>query len=496
VQRPAIAVIDLGSNSARIVVFRSSPGGVLEVMADEHVALRILRGLDKHGSLRDKTIESTLRLLRDFRRIADGAGASRILAFGTAALREAENKDELLARAKKESGIRLQIMEGDEEGRAGFLGAVYGLPVENGIIFDIGGGSVQLSRFRNRKLQRTVSLPLGALRLSDRFLTTDPPSASEVTKLRNHARRLLLGSKVGKVAEGAQLIGTGGTVRNLAKVAAKHWNYPILRLHGYDLTSARLRELRAMFLARDSASRASLPGLNSSRADSIVAGGIVTECILEMCDAKDFLVAGYGMREGAVLAASGASLPPPEKVRRMSVANFASRFSTCDRSRAVRRSRIALSLYDQLEPYPDETWREMLQHAAWLVDAGRSIDFYRMHSHSAEMIRSSGLAGFSHRGVAILSSMVEMADIEGWDPRKCSPPLIDDDFDALERAGVILCLSDAMEQRRLPGIATAARSRSKNGAFVLVEEGMTSWDDSGVSKRFKHAFGKELQFEA
>ncbi|HXC53034.1 MAG TPA: Ppx/GppA phosphatase family protein [Candidatus Limnocylindrales bacterium] len=493
-QHSVIAVIDLGSNSARIVVFRATAGGVLDVVADEHVSLRLIRGLDKKGLLRDKAIDGAVRLLSDFRKLADGAGAGRILAFGTAALREAGNKDELLARARKESGIRLLILDGDEEGRAGFLGAVYGLPVEDGIVFDIGGGSAQITHFRGRRQKRTTSLPLGALRLADRFLKSDPPAASEIQKLRLHVRRLLAKEKIGKLADGARVIGTGGTVRNLAKVAAKHWSYPILRLHGYELSFARLRELRALFLSRDSASRGSLPGLNSSRADSIIAGGIVAETILEACGGTRFLVAGYGMREGSVLAAGGGQLPSPEHVRKMAIGAFAARFASCERERAVRRARIVLSLYDQLEPFPDPTWREMLLHAAIVVDAGRSIDFYRMHSHSGEMIRSSGLAGFSHRGIAILSSIVEMADVEGWDPRKCSPPLAADDYDALERAGVLLCLSDAIEQRRPPGLATAARGKTKGSAFVISDPGMTSWDDAYVSRRFRQAFGKDLVF--
>jgi exopolyphosphatase/pppGpp-phosphohydrolase len=160
----------------------------------------------------------------------------------------------------------------------------------------------------------------------------------------------------------------------------------------------------------------------------------------------------------------------------------------------MRRIRIALSLYDQLEPFPDPTWREMLTYAAMVVDAGRSVDLYRLHAHTGEMLRSSGLAGFSHRGIAILSSIVEMADCEGWDPRKCSPPLVVDDFDALERAGILLGLSDAIEQRRPPGLSTGVRGRTENQVFVISDSGMTSWEDAYLTKRFREAFGKELGF--
>jgi exopolyphosphatase/guanosine-5'-triphosphate,3'-diphosphate pyrophosphatase len=488
-----VAVIDLGSNSSRVVVFRVGAGGVLDVLADEHVSLQLIRGLDRNRRLRDDVLERTLGLLRDFRHLAEAGGATRIHAFGTAALREATNREELLRRARSESGIRLEILDGAGEGRAGFLGAVYGLPVQDGLVFDIGGGSLQLTHFRDRRLQRTCSLPLGALRVTDEFLLSDPPLPGQVKKLRSHVLKLLAAAKLKKLPEGCVVVGTGGTVRNLAKVDARRWDYPIPRLHGYSLKYGRLREWTALLLGRDSAARAALPGLNRSRADSIVAGCLVAECVLEAAGASHFLVAGQGMREGSVLAATGGRLPTPEKVRTSAVAAFASRFATCDPVRAARRGRAALSLYDQLEPYPEPTWREMLGHASHLFDAGRSIDYYRVHTHSAFMVRSSGLAGFSHRGIALVSSMIEMADREGWDPHRCSPPLGENDYDALERAGLVLGLADAIEQRRKPGPPAAVRGLSTGRAFVLRDAGLADWSDPEFAKRFREAFGKDLQ---
>lgn len=491
-----VAVIDLGSNSSRIVVFRVSAAGVLDVLSDEHVSLQLIRGLDRDRRLREDVMDRALSLLRDFRHLAEAAGATRIHAFGTAALREAKNNADLLARARKESGIRLEILDGPGEGRAGFLGAVYGLPVEDGIVFDIGGGSLQLTHFRDRRQVRSFSLPLGALRLCDEFLTSDPPGAGQVKKLRAHVQRLLAGAKPAKLAAGHVVVGTGGTVRNLAKVDSRRWDYPIPRLHGYDLTYGRLRELTALFLGRDSSSRASLPGLNRSRADSIVAGCLVAECVLEACGGSHFLVAGQGMREGSVLAAAGGRLPSPDKVRATAVSSFAARFAPCDPRRAARRTRAALSLYDQLEPYPDPTWREMLGHACALLDVGRSIDYYRLHTHSAAMVRASGLAGFSHRGIAIVSSILEMADRDGWDPHRCTPPLGEDDYDALERAGVLLCLADAIEQRKPPSPPAAVKARATGRQYVLREAALADWKDPDFARRFREAFGRELQATA
>src|SRR5207302_9664325 len=122
------------------------------------------------GELSPETMDRTLRILHGFLAVAETSGAERTVAVATAAVREAANGDELIQRTRRELGIPVDIADGDEEARFGFLGAVHGLPVQDGIVLDVGGGSLQLIHFRERRLERSWSLPLGALRLSDRFL--------------------------------------------------------------------------------------------------------------------------------------------------------------------------------------------------------------------------------------------------------------------------------------------------------------------------------------
>lgn len=490
------AVIDVGSNSARVVVFRKGAGGVLEVVADEHVSLQLIRELDKSGRLPKAAFERTLRVLRDFRQIADAAGARSMLAFGTAALREARNGDELRTRAAAECGVRMEIMSPQSEARAGFLGAVYGLPVTDGLVFDIGGGSLQVTWYENRRKRKSCSLPLGALRVSDDYLTSDPPSAGQVRKLRAHVARALEDAEVPRLKRGQTVVGTGGTVRNLAKLDARRWDYPIPRLHGYVISRGRLRELTSILVSRTSAARMSLPGLNASRADSIAGGSIVAEAVLKASGCDRFLVAGQGLREGIVLDSLLERLPRPERVRARSIAELAERFTSCEPSRAKRRTSLALSLYDQLEPYPEAILREMLTHASAILDIGRSVDYYRLHAHTATIVRASTLLGFSHHELGLLSSIIEMSDTDGWDPRRCTPPLREDDYDSLERSGVLLCLADAIERRRLPGRASAALCRVRGRSLVLEEPCLVAWNDPLLAARFRNAFGKELKVAA
>ncbi|MBA3691729.1 MAG: Ppx/GppA family phosphatase, partial [Actinobacteria bacterium] len=149
-ERP-FAVVDIGSNSGRMIVFRLKEGGHLDVLEDARAPLRLARALRETGVLGEDAIERTLEALRDFRAVAEGAGATSITAVATSAVRDAADGDELLARAVA-IGIPLHVIEGDAEARLGFLGAVHDLPVTSGLTMDVGGGSTELSLFHDRQL--------------------------------------------------------------------------------------------------------------------------------------------------------------------------------------------------------------------------------------------------------------------------------------------------------------------------------------------------------
>src|SRR5258708_25076788 len=181
-----LGVIDIGSNSGRVLVARVQGAAHLDVLGDARSPLRLVRDVIAGGRLTTETMERTLCIVRGFVAVAKCAGAERTLAVATAAVREASNGEAFIERTRDELGIRVDIADGEEEARFGFLGAVHGLPVQHGIVLDVGGGSLQLIHFRDRKLTRSWSLKLGALRLNDRFLRSDPPPRGEIRNLKEH----------------------------------------------------------------------------------------------------------------------------------------------------------------------------------------------------------------------------------------------------------------------------------------------------------------------
>jgi exopolyphosphatase/guanosine-5'-triphosphate,3'-diphosphate pyrophosphatase len=489
-----IAVVDIGSNSGRVMVFRPEAGGHLHVLAGSRAALRLARDLDRTGRIRGDALERAFEALRDFRAIALGSGVRRIEAAGTSALRDAANGPAFIKRVKRELGITIRILSGLEEARFGFLGAVGGLPVEHGVFFDLGGGSLQVGRFRSRRLLGAVSVPLGSLRVSDAFLRSDPPTPREVRKLRQHVRETLREAGLLPLAADEQLVGTGGSLRNLAKIDQRASDYPIARLHGYVLAERRLQQINAELASERQKKRARVPGLNADRRDSVVGGGLVIETLLDVLHATGVVVAGQGVREGLALSMARDTLEPVEEVRRRSLDALGARFVGWSQERAERREELAGALYEVLERWPEGEVRDALQQAARLLDIGRTVDFFDRHEHVADLVLATDLAGFSHREVALVAAVVAQAGDEDERLGRSLAPLVTrEDEEPLERAAVLLALADEITERTPPGVRTTLDCRVRGGEAVVRVSSLPSWAVRGLGARFEAAFGRRLR---
>lgn len=491
-----VAVIDIGSNSGRVMVFRPEAGGHLHVLAGSRAALRLARDLDKTGRIRPEALARAYQALRDFRAIALGSGVRRIEAAGTSAIRDAANGPPFIKQVRRELGITIRTLSGLEEARYGFLGAVGGLPVDHGVFFDLGGGSLQVGRFRGRRLLGALSVPLGSLRVSDAFLKSDPPAAREIRRLKQHVRETLREAGLKALAADEQLVGTGGSLRNLAKVDQRAQGYPIARLHGYELRLQRLQDVVATLAAARQKKRARVAGLNADRRDSVVGGGLVIATLMEVLRADRVLVAGQGVREGLALSLASDSLEAAETVRRRSLHALAARFVGWSHDRATRREALAAALYATLERWPHAELQLALGQAARILDIGRTVDFFDRHEHVADLVLATDLAGFSHRQVALLAAVLRQAGDEDERLARSLAPLVTrDDEEAIGRAAVLLALADELTERTAPGSRPALVCRVRRDQVVVAVAALPSWGVRGLGERFEAVFGRRLKVE-
>ena len=492
VDRPRrVAVIDIGSNSARMVVFEVHPEGFLDVVEDDREPLRLARALRDGSALGRDAIERTLQALADFHAVALGADADTTFAVATAAVRDAEDARTLIDRARAEIGIDVQVIEGEREAEFAFLGAVHDLPVLHGIVMDEGGGSMELARFRDRRLAGTWTLRLGSLRLSDRFLGTDPPAEREMKHLRAEVRARLEEAEVPRLAADEQLLGIGGTIRNLAKIEQRHAHYPLPLLHGYSVSVERLGALASDIAGRKAARRPRISGLNPDRADSIVGGALAVHTAAEWLGASELTISSRGLREGVALDVIGAPVPPPRQVRSVSLATLAGRFNTWDSAGGARRAAIASRLQEALQPEARVQLQEMLEHAATVLDAGRAIDYYHRFEHAAGIVTTGDLGGFSHEDLGLLSAILRQAD----DDTRLGPYrtlLAETDRRSVLQSATVLALADEVNRRIPPGRPAALSCGWRSRGFLLAGPFPPGWRPRGVGDRFRKVFGRTL----
>jgi exopolyphosphatase/guanosine-5'-triphosphate,3'-diphosphate pyrophosphatase len=489
-----LGVIDIGSNSGRVLVARVRTAAHLDVLGDARSPLRLVRDVARAGRLSDETIDRTLRIVRGFLAVATTAGAERTIAVATAAVREARNGEEFIERTRAELGIPVDIADGAEEARYGFMGAVHGMPIQHGIVLDVGGGSLQLIHFRDRRLERSWSVSLGALRLSDQFLKSDPPTRGEMRALKDHVYATLERAGVRPLLGDERLLGTGGTARNLAKVDRRmRGEYPISRLHGYVLDRRRLDEVTAVLAAETSGMRTSIPGLNGDRADSIVGGALVVQAVTDRLLASDLTVAGYGLREGIALRSVTEQVAGVKEVQCAAVEALGAQFSAFDSSRAERRAALTWKLLRAVAPGLSEEAMLAAMAAARLLDIGASIDHYRRHAHSARIIGDANLDGYSHRTLALMAAAVYAvgegeASIKGYGPLLGMP-----DQQVVEQIAAGVALGDALVRYGSGHSVEDTVIERSNSHVALATSVVDPWPFEAITRRAERAFGRAIR---
>jgi len=495
-RREAIAIIDIGSNSGRVVVYAADETGRLRLLAGTRAALRLVNDVDEKHVLGRHAVDGALEALRDFRAVALGAGATRIRAVATAAMRDASNGAAFIARVRKELRIAIEIIDGEQEAEYGFRGALRGLPVEHGLLFDLGGGSLQVSQFRHRRLLRAWSLPLGALRLSHHFLTSDPPRPAQLHRLGHHVREQLDQAGIPRLERLQTLIGTGGTVRNLAKIDRRSRSYPIARVHGYVLSRRGLKDVAASLAEQREGQREEVAGLSDERSDSIVGGAVTLSALTERVGASAILVAGQGVREGIAYDTVDSSLPTVAAIREQAIGSLASRFDTFRPGAARRRARLARNILERLDPGASGETHEAMSYGARLLDIGRSIDFFDRHRHAATIAIETELDGFTHRELALTAALMRAAGKEKVRARDWRPLIEETEEDGLERAAIALALADAIEERLRPGRSPALDWRLGKRRVELSIPGLLAWRAGALDRRFRRAFERDLVVRA
>jgi len=393
-----IAAIDVGSNSVRQIVADVSPDGTIAVVDEMKAAPRLGAGLEATGRLDSAAMIRAVDALRNMAVLAKKLDADRVVAVATSAVRDAENAAEFLARVKSQTGLVLRILTGEDEARLSYRSAVahFELGESRTAVVDLGGGSLELALSFDGIVDRLVSLPLGAVRLTERFLASSD-GEKHLRALRKHVRRVIRESVPVRPWRGARLIGAGGTFTNLAGIVLSRQGMESAKsVQGAVVSRNDVEHVLDTLASMTMDERRKVPGLNEARADIIVAGLAVIAELIARLDVRELAVSRYGIREGILLEAARVApvVADPGEARKRSIMELAQRCRV-DLPHSEQVRRIALRLFDAIGERIgcDPADRQTLSDAALLHDIGYHISYERHHKHSYHLIVHAELLG-------------------------------------------------------------------------------------------------------
>ena len=400
-----IAAIDIGTNSLHMIVVKVRPDLSFEVIDREKEMVRLGAGGLDGRALTHEAMHAAFQVLSKFRRLAESHKVDEVIAVATSATREAENGGEFLRAITQQTGIRPQVISGTEEARLIHLAAVYGVsvPGEMAVVIDIGGGSVEVTRGVGPAIELGRSFKLGVIRLTERFLKTDPLEPRDERKLARHVDSEI-GKYLNQIARAGfeRVIGTSGTILSLGAVAAAADGRAVgAPLRNRRISAKLIRRVRKEMVSLDLEERLRVPGLEPRRADLAVAGAILLDEILKRLGAEEITLCDLSLREGLVLdyiARHRKEIAQADRypdVRRRSVFELAERCNYWpEHSQQV--ARLAVALFDQTRAIHGLTDRERdwLEYAAILHDIGVHISYEGHHKHSYYLVKNGDLRGF------------------------------------------------------------------------------------------------------
>lgn len=399
--RERLAAIDVGSNSIRLLVAEYGPHSGITVIDEVKEQPRLASGVAQTGRLDPAAMDRAVAALTRMHGVAERRGVSRIAAVATSAVREATNGEEFVRRVKEQVGLDLRIIDAETEAALSYRSVAHHFPLEGGrtVIADIGGGSLELISAVDGLIEHTVSLPFGAVRLTELHLADQSEQRRAVKKLRAYLGRQFRRRLPLRDWAAPTLIGSGGSFTNLGRMTAVRRGLSAADpVHGAAVTIAEIEHLLDLLTGMSPENRAQVEGLNPQRADIILAGLSVTAELLERIEARELKISAFGLREGLLLEMAGPDTAPAAVEPLRLIREFAERCHS-DRRHGEHVRLLALNLFDLLADKLDaaEEERGILEAAALLHDVGQLVSYRSHHKHSYQLIMHGERLPFSPR---------------------------------------------------------------------------------------------------
>lgn len=499
-----IGIIDLGSNSARLVIVSLFADGYFMVVDELKESVRLGQDMERDGFLKPARVAETIKTLKMFKKLCDASGVTRVIAVATAAVRRAKNQRSFLDEIQATCGIKIRVLSAEEEAVLVYRGVINTMDVPKGIVLEIGGGSIKIIYYNRRNMLNYVVLPFGAVTLTGMFEDEKLKPEQQAKKIEDFFTEEL--KKVEWMKEldpDVQMIGVGGSFRNLFKISKIVHKYPLDTVHNYKMPVEDFTPVYDMIKVLDLDKKKKIKGLSAERADILPAALAVIKSFVKFIGVDSFTFSGAGLREGIMF---NQALPITVEKPIADVLNYSLtalvRYYDCDVKHVEHVVNLSIQLFKQLRvlhKFPRQYLR-ILKVAAMLHDCGMRIKFYNHQRHSWYMILNATLYGVTHRDIVLAAFTAcchKKEDINPYDWARYRDIVTDDDLEVVKKLGVMLRIAESLDRSGsgtiksincdILGDSVIMKTEVDGDAMLEIRNAMTA------ATEFRKSFHKNLE---
>lgn len=394
-------IVDIGSNTMRLVIYRHEKIGRLKEIENIKAVARLRNYVDENQHLTGEGISILVNTLRHFEEIVTHYQVSNVKVVATATIRNAKNKHEIIDEIHKNSSLNIRILSEYEEAFYGFLAVINSTSITEGITIDIGGGSTEITYFKDRKLIHYHSFPFGALSLKKQFITADTPSEFELMQLTAYLNKEMNSLDWIKDKK-LPVIGIGGSARNVAQIDQARKVYPLGGLHQYEMNVDDLTNIKEMVTSLPYEQMKRLEGLSEDRADIMIPAIEVFRVLCDTSNATSFILSRKGLRDGVFFE----ELFKPLKIKMFPNVIEESMYELTyeyeiNINHCLQVAKVVLFIFDSLRQKGfsclTENHRLEVKRAAFLFQLGNYIDAEASSQHTFYLLANRTIDGLMHK---------------------------------------------------------------------------------------------------
>lgn len=489
-----IAIIDIGSNSMRVVIYELSNNNSFKIIDEEKRMVRLGEYIDKDDYLSDEGINKLIISLEFFKVICRNNDVEEYIVVATEAIRRSKNQKAILDLVKEKLDLDIRILSGEEESIYGYMAVKCTIDFDNALLIDIGGSSMEISLIKDGNPENVISLPYGSIPLTKKFPFKSAATTEDKLELKEFLYKQF--DKLPWLKKGMHLpvIGIGGASRAIGKIQKKSIDYPFDVLHNYSLSKDDVEEVFEKVTSLNLSDKYKVKGLPRERADIFTAPLGAINSLMSYCKSKDFIISQYGLREGVIYERVLGTNIQDLDILDYSIKRIITN-QGLNKEHSEKIWRLCALLSNKLEL---TNWEEkLLKAASKLHDIGVNVSIKHNYKHSFYMILNSEICGLTHIEILMVSYIIGLSGKLDMKLSSDYKSLISkDNFLICKKLSILLVISNNLDRYFYDNLKDIEISNDSNSLTIMLPSSsvkyIEDYSGSDVKTNFKKSFDKDF----